>query len=334
MRAGVARVKGDRYLRRAEDEPGRVGLRQAGARDDLALGDAALAAAPDRRARGEKDVDAVVVFTVPMAHFRGIPTYAARALRRAGRLLRRRRADEPARVRRHGHGLQLLPRRRSVRVRPGGLELGGRARAAARARRPARRGGLLGRRPGVLRAAAGREGARRLLLRLRRQVPPRLDGRDGRRAESRGAGRRVRARRPRLPGRRRPRVAPRRRPLQRLRAGDLGGADQPEHHATLARDRLRLLVLPSVRARRCRRGDRLEPVRGHRALVRARQELLVVHDAREAVARLPRVARRPGTGGGDGRARTRAGARRAHLPHRARRLLSLVGLGVPAGARA
>ena len=88
------------------------------------------------------------------------PDGAARAVRRAGRLLRRRRADEPARVRRHGHRLQLLPRRRSVRVRPPRLELRGRARAAARARRAPRGGRLLGRRPRVLRAAAGRQGAR------------------------------------------------------------------------------------------------------------------------------------------------------------------------------
>ena len=98
----------------------------------------------------ERDVDAVVVFTVPMSHFRGIPTALRERFSRAGRLLRRRRADEPARVRRHGHGLQLLPRRRSGRVRPRRLELGGRARAAARARRAAGRGGLLGRRSGAL----------------------------------------------------------------------------------------------------------------------------------------------------------------------------------------
>ena len=57
--------------------------------------------------------DAVLVFTVPMA-LRGIPTRCA-TLRPADRLLRRRRADEPARVRRHGHRLQLLPRRRPRR---------------------------------------------------------------------------------------------------------------------------------------------------------------------------------------------------------------------------
>ena len=48
--------------------------------------------------------------------------------------------------------------------------------AAPRARRAPRRGGLLGGRPGVLRAAAGREGDGRLLLRLRRQVPAGVDG--------------------------------------------------------------------------------------------------------------------------------------------------------------
>ena len=140
---------------------------------------------------------------------------------------------------------------------------------AARARGAAGRGRLLGRRPGVLRAAAGREAPRRLLLRLRGQVPPRLDGRDGRRAEPGGARARVRARRPRLPGRHRPRLARRRRPLQRLQPRDLGLADQPEHHAPLACDRPGLVVVPAVRARERRRRDRLEPLRGDRALVRA-----------------------------------------------------------------
>ena len=123
----VARLKGDRYLRRAEERP-------AATRDRLVREAIWRWVTPrwqrhlERILERERDVDAVVVFTVPMSHFRGIPTRAARALRRAGRLLRRRRADEPARVRRHGHGLQLLPRRRPGRVRPRRLELGGRAR--------------------------------------------------------------------------------------------------------------------------------------------------------------------------------------------------------------
>ena len=75
VRGGLARLKGDRYLRRSEDNP-----------DDSVLDKAAretiwrwvtprwrrhLAKVLER----EKDVDAVIVFTVPMAHFRGIPTY-------------------------------------------------------------------------------------------------------------------------------------------------------------------------------------------------------------------------------------------------------------------
>ena len=136
VRAGLARVKGDRYLRRAEDTPDETAFDKVARETIWRWVTPRWRRHLTRVLEAEKDVDAVVVFTVPMAHFRGIPDLPARALRRAGRLLRRRRADEPARVRRHGHGLQLLPRRRPVRVRPRRLQLGGRARAAARARAP------------------------------------------------------------------------------------------------------------------------------------------------------------------------------------------------------
>ena len=150
-RDAVARLKGDRYLRRAEERPGRH--RPARPRGDLALGDAALARAPRRPARaGARRRRGRRLHRADEPPARD-PDAAARALRRAGRLLRRRRADEPSRVRRHGHRLQLLLRRRPVRVRPRRLELGGRARPAARARRAPRGGGLLGRRPGALPAA-------------------------------------------------------------------------------------------------------------------------------------------------------------------------------------
>jgi len=74
-RKGLARLKGDRYLRRAEEQP-----------DDSAFDRTAREAiwrwvTPRWRRHltkvleRERDVDAVIVFTVPMAHFRGIPTY-------------------------------------------------------------------------------------------------------------------------------------------------------------------------------------------------------------------------------------------------------------------
>src|SRR5919202_547542 len=69
----LARLRGDRYLRRAESEPGDTDRLQRELiwrlitprwRRHLA-----------RILERERDVDAVVVFTVPMAHLRGIPTY-------------------------------------------------------------------------------------------------------------------------------------------------------------------------------------------------------------------------------------------------------------------
>ena len=71
-RSIAARLKGDRYLRRAESEPGDTDRLQreliwrwVTPRWQRHL---------ERILEREGDVDAVVVFTVPMAHFRGIPT--------------------------------------------------------------------------------------------------------------------------------------------------------------------------------------------------------------------------------------------------------------------
>jgi hypothetical protein len=68
-----ARLKGDRYLRRAEDDPGdtdRV-VRELVWRWVTPRWRRHLAQILD----GERDVDAVVVFTVPMSHLRGIPEF-------------------------------------------------------------------------------------------------------------------------------------------------------------------------------------------------------------------------------------------------------------------
>ena len=275
-------------------QPARHAVGPADARADLALGDPALAEAPraDPRARaGRRCRRRLHRPDEPLPRH---PGGAARSVLGAGRLLRRRRADEPARVRRHGHRVQLLPRCRSGRVRPRGLELRRRPRAPARARRTSRGGGVLGRRPRALPAPAGRQAGRRLLLRVRRQVPAGLDGDDGRRAEPTPAARRLRARRARLPRRHRCCPRARRRAVQRLRPRDLGGADQPQHHASSARVRRGLVDGAPVRAGHGRRGDRLQPVRGDRALVRAGSGAARRVERGRGDRRLPRAARRPG----------------------------------------
>ena len=75
VRGGLARLKGDKYLRRAEESPDETVF-------DKATREAIWRWVTPRWKRhltkvleAEKDVDAVIVFTVPMAHFRGIPTY-------------------------------------------------------------------------------------------------------------------------------------------------------------------------------------------------------------------------------------------------------------------
>ncbi|MBA2383758.1 MAG: glycosyltransferase [Actinobacteria bacterium] len=75
VRSGLARVKGDRYLRRAEESP------DESAFDKVTRETIRRWVTPRWRSHltkvleRERDVDAVVVFTVPMAHLRGIPEY-------------------------------------------------------------------------------------------------------------------------------------------------------------------------------------------------------------------------------------------------------------------
>src|SRR5581483_570273 len=73
LRGGLARLKGDRYLRRAEDGPTETAL------DRLTRETIWRVVTPRWRRHLERLVererpDAVLVFTVPMAHLRGIPT--------------------------------------------------------------------------------------------------------------------------------------------------------------------------------------------------------------------------------------------------------------------
>jgi spore maturation protein CgeB len=73
LRSGLARARGDRYLRRGEESP------EDSALDRLTRQTIWRVVTPRWRRHLERLVerekpDAVVVFTVPMAHFRGIPT--------------------------------------------------------------------------------------------------------------------------------------------------------------------------------------------------------------------------------------------------------------------
>ena len=313
LRSGLARLKGDRYLRRAEASP------EDSAFDRLTRETIWKVVTPrwrrhlDRLVARERP-DAVLVFTVPMAHFRGIPTHL-----------------------RERHGIPVVFYDGDVPMSLpefGGMDTGfnyyhgadpseydlvlsnseGGPRAARRARRAPGRGGASGRadpeffRPlpvekecDVFFYGYGDKFRREWMARARRRAEPRdpridfaLGGRD-------------------FQGDVGLRAARRRRPVQRLRARDLRRPDQPQHDAPLARDGRRLVDVPAVRARRGRRRDRLEPARGHRALVRAGRGARRRRGRRRRARGVPRAARRPGRGGGDGRARARARARRAHL---------------------
>ena len=247
-RDAVARLKGDRYLRRAEDNPDGRARRPRDARGDLALGDAALAAAPRaaRRARAARRGRRLHrADGAPPRH----PDGAARALRHPGRLLRRRRADEPARVRRHGHRLQLVPRRRSVRVRPrcsrtpraGSSACASSARGAPRPSSGA---------PTPSSSRRSRSTRRSTSSSTATATSSAATGWRRWSASRRGAlpGRRLRARRARLPGRHRPRAADRRRAVQRVRR-----ARSPRRGSTSASRAAR--TRPSTRRRRAARSS-------------------------------------------------------------------------------
>ena len=214
----------------------------------------------------------------------------------------------------HRHRLQLLLRRRPVRVRPRRLELGGRAGPAPRARRPPGRGGLLGGRSGALPAAPGREGDRRLLLRLRRQVPSGVDGGDDRRAEPRvsdvdfalgGRDFRGDTGRARLAG-----DVPFNVFSRAISAARINLNVTRRAHATVYASS----TSPAVRAGDVRRDDRLQPARGDRALVRAGPR---AGRRRRTRTRRPTPTRSCSTTRARRRrwgARPRARARRAHVP--------------------
>jgi spore maturation protein CgeB len=73
-RDALARIKGDRYLRRAEDNPEETGVDKATREVIWRWVTPRWQKHVERILEEEGDVDAVIVFTVPMAHFKGIAT--------------------------------------------------------------------------------------------------------------------------------------------------------------------------------------------------------------------------------------------------------------------
>ena len=75
LRGGLARMKGDRYLRRAEDSPDETLFDRAARETIWRWVTPRWQRHLTRILEREQDIDAVVVFTVPMAHLRGVPTF-------------------------------------------------------------------------------------------------------------------------------------------------------------------------------------------------------------------------------------------------------------------
>ena len=313
VRGGLARLKGDKYLRRAEESPDETVF-------DKATREAIWRWVTPRWKRHltkvlerEKDVDAVVVFTVPMAHFRGIPTFLRE---RFGVPVIFYDGDVPMSLPEFGgmdtgfnyyHGADPSEYDLVVSNSEGGLssllELGAkRAEAVFWGADPE----FFAPKPveklhDVFFYGYGDKFRRDWMAAMvgePSRAAPELEFALGGRDFQGDTGRAW---------------LDRRRPLQRVQPGDLGLADQPQHHAPLARDRPGLVLLPAVRARERGRRDRLQPVRGDRALVRARGGAARRQRRRRGAHRLPVAARRSGAGAGDGRAGARARPRRAHV---------------------
>ena len=167
-----------------------------------------------------------------------------------------------------------------------------------------------------------------LLLRLRRQVPARLDGGDGRRAVARScptSTSRSAAATSRATSATRGRSATSR--STSFSRDDLRGARQPLHHAPLARDRLRVVVA-AARSSSPSAGAAIvsNPYNGIERWFEPGSELLVVNDAEAAVAAYRDLLADPAQAEEMGR-RARERVLDEHTyRHRARQLLELVGL--------
>ena len=312
VRDVLARVKGDRYLRRAESSPDESAL------DKLTRETIARWVTPrwkrhlERLVETEKP-DAVVVFTIPMAHLRGIPD----ALReRFGIPIVFYDGDVPMSLPEYGgmdtgfnpyHGADPWEYDLVLSNSEGGigrlLELGARRAEALYwgadpeffAPQPVEKD------VDVFFYGYGDKFRRdwmKTMVGEPSRLAPELDfalgGLDFQ--GDTGAAR-----------------AHRRHPVQRLRASDLGRAGEPQHDATAARDGRRLVDGAPVRARVVGCRDRLEPARRHRPLVRARARARRRRECGGGRGRVSRARRRSGAGGGDGASRARARARRAHV---------------------
>ena len=327
----VARLKGDRYLRRAEEQP-------EDTRVDKAVREVIWRYVTPRWRRHleallerERDVDAVVFFTVPMSHFRGIP---ARLRERFGVPVVFYDGDVPMSLPEFGgmdtgfnyyHGADPSEYDLVVSNSEGGLErlreLGARrAEAVFWAADPELfHPHDVEKEYDVFFYGYGDKFRREWMQALvgePSRVAPEIDfalgGRDFR--GDIGTARLVGDV-----------------PFNVFARAISGCAHQPQHHAALARDRLRVVDVQAVRARGDGSGDRLEPGRGNRALVRARARAARRLERRRGDGRVSRAARRSGAGRGARPPGARARARRAHVrapgaaPARARRRRATAG---------
>ena len=294
----LARLRGDTHLRRNEDQPAESAAERAAREVIKRWVNPRWRRHLERILEGERDVDAVVVFTVPINHLRGIPTFLRE---RFGIPVVYYDADVPMSLPEFGgmdtgfniyHGADPSEYDLFLSNSEGGL---GRLRELGARRAEALFWGAdpelfapidVEKEQDVFFYAYGDKFRRDWMARMIGEPSRELEGVDFALGGTDFQGDVGHARMLRYF------------PVNMLSRVISASRDQPQRRAEAARDGLRVLHEPTLRARVGRGGNRDEPVRRDRTMVRAGRRAARGIELRRGRRHLPRAPRRPGSRGG------------------------------------